>query len=437
MAYTAADVQRWVRSARPSARQLGEQLCTAVSIDRAGGAVRALLGAGAPANIVSKGKPALLWAMLGANAAAVRLLCAAGADTQALTEDGSRGLVMCLFGPLAPDGGTPRWSEAEYVEALRALAACGRDITRCSSEGRPFSPLCTAAACGRELVIKCLLAAGADVNDTTGNCYRATPLHFAVHAPSMYSGSGADEAQLVEKSLRCVRRLLRAGADTRARRFDGGLAVSAVLCVGDLRIADAIFAAEDASRGAEAAAAPADVPPEELERERALRAAVAEYRRTGDALVPASLRPTGLIAVGWTPQAPPAPHQVALDRELLAGGGTMEYGEAVSVTQVSQAATDGGVACDARGARAAHRVRGTALRCARLLRLRRGAQELPLPHGALLQVRTDGCDARMQPAVVTSALTGCPPAASASWRTGRATARRRDTRKACGREKQC
>jgi hypothetical protein len=142
MASNAADVRRWVRSARPSARELGEQLCSAVGYDRAGGVVRALLAAGAPANAVSEGNSALLWAMMGANAAAVRLLCAAGADTQALTEDGSRGLVMCLFGPLSPDAGTPRWSEAEYVAALRALAACGRDITRCHSEGRAFAPLC-------------------------------------------------------------------------------------------------------------------------------------------------------------------------------------------------------------------------------------------------------------------------------------------------------
>ena len=83
--------------------------------------------------------------------------------------------------------------------------------------------------------------------------------------------------------MRCVRRLLRAGADTRLRRADGALPVHAVLLVGDLRVADAIFEAEE-RRGTTCDASLMD------QKERTLRAAVAVYRRTGDASLPAPLR---------------------------------------------------------------------------------------------------------------------------------------------------
>ena len=92
-----------------------------------------------------------------------------------------------------------------------------------------------------------------------------------------------DARVAAEQSLRCVRRLLRAGADTRLRRADGALPVHAVLLVGDLRVADAIFEAEE-RRGTAVDASQMD------RKERTLRAAVAVYRRTGDASLPASLR---------------------------------------------------------------------------------------------------------------------------------------------------
>jgi hypothetical protein len=135
-----------------------------------------------------------------------------------------------------------------------------------------------------------LLEAGAGANDRTGVYFVTSPLHWAVASP-MQRGARVT----VEQTLRCVRCLLRAGADTRFRRFDGSLAVELVLSVGDLRVADAIFEAEE-RLGVNVDDAPPGTWPPLLERERTLRAAVAAYRRTGDASLPEALRLTARTA---------------------------------------------------------------------------------------------------------------------------------------------
>ena len=124
---------------------------------------------------------------------------------------------------------------------------------------------------------------------TTDSKLRATALHAAVFHP-LEDSAVSSPGEAVEQSLRCVKALLRAGADTRLRRFDGMLAVEFVMLVGDLRIADAIFAAEE-RRGILVDDEDAErIWPENVKRERALRAAVAAYRNTGDAELPSALR---------------------------------------------------------------------------------------------------------------------------------------------------
>jgi hypothetical protein len=289
--YDAARVLRWLRATpQPSASKLAFELCNAASFDRSGAIASALLGAGADPNCVSLGKHALVWAMLGANAAVVRALCAAGADVHArCADEGEQGLVMTVFTPLSRD--PPPWPEREYVEALRALSDAGRDVTRCVARQKPFSTLAAAAMFGAERVLKFLLDAGADVNDRTGNSYGASALHFAVEMPLTMRGGDASVA--AQQSLRCVRHLLRAGADTRLPRFDGNLAVDAVMLVGDLRVADAIFEAEE-RRGVSVASL--------SEAQRELQRAVATYRRTGDASLPEALRKTRGLQVDWPPK---------------------------------------------------------------------------------------------------------------------------------------
>ena len=306
MAYDATAVILGLNAGlRLGAAELTYDLCTAASYDTSGTAVSALLAAGASTVTCSGGRPPLQWAMMSGNAAAVRVLCAAGADVHALSEDGERGLVMSVFIALSEE--TPPTPERAFVEALRALADAGRDITRCVALHRAYAPLCAAAHYGAARVLACLLDAGAVPNDRTGA--QASALHFAVERPLL----SRREARLaVEQSLRCVRCLLRAGANTRARRFDGSLAVHSVLLVGDLRIADAIFEAED-RRGVNVDDAPPGTWAALLERERTLRAAVAEYRRTGDASLPEVLRVKTRLTISWTPPAGEADGEAALE----------------------------------------------------------------------------------------------------------------------------
>lgn len=293
----AQDVQRSLalllldlrRGARFSPATLTTNLCTSASLDKTGQVVAALLAAGADPNGVSEGRPPLMWAAISGNVAVVRALCAAGADVNACTdatfEAGEVGIVTSILHAtkydLAP--------EQAYVDVLRALADAGRDVTRCVANGRPVIPLHVAAAEGLAAILQYLLDSGAPVDATTGNIFGAPALHIAVESPFAMKHLSPSDA--VERSLLCVKRLLRAGADTRLRAVNGALPVEPVLLVGDLRAADAIFAAEE-RRGIVVAAddAAAHGWPARVKEENALRAAVAAYRRTGDAAVPQALR---------------------------------------------------------------------------------------------------------------------------------------------------
>jgi hypothetical protein len=159
------------------------------------------------------------------------------------------------------------------------------------AKGCPFSTLSAAAACGASKLLQLLIDAGAPLDATTGNALRVSALHYATEYP-IYETANAtlSPGERVARSLRCIKKLLRAGADSRVRRFDGALAVEAVLVVGDLRIADAIFAAEEQRGVVTDDAFAARKWPEHMEWERMLRAAVAAYRVTGDATVPEGLR---------------------------------------------------------------------------------------------------------------------------------------------------
>lgn len=287
----AARALRLVQRGGLTTTQLGHVLCKAASCDLSGTVVRAALEAGAHPDAVQHDDNPLVLAMMFANVAAVRLLCDAGADIHARTSDGQTGLVACVM-YLLEQKDESATSEKEYVKALKALAAAGRDITQCVVDGRPFPMLRLAAARGYPDVVRTLLQAGAS---TGYDVIFGTALHEAVEGP--VDAVDPTTARL-ERNLSCVRRLLKAGVNTRIRRHDGNVAANLVVLVGDLRAADAIFAAEG-ERGVivdDDDASAREKWPKAVECERLLRAAVENYRRTGDATVPEHIRQVAKIA---------------------------------------------------------------------------------------------------------------------------------------------
>jgi hypothetical protein len=97
----------------------------------------------------------------------------------------------------------------------------------------------------------------------------------------------ADKAAALDASLRIVRRLLKAGADTRLRCFNDLLPLRLIAGTGDLRVADAILA-EEARRGLPLVDAAASA--YESEWLTGVWAAVAAFRAGGAAVLPPALR---------------------------------------------------------------------------------------------------------------------------------------------------
>jgi hypothetical protein len=218
-----------------------------------------------------------------ANAAAVRVLLDAGADVHTLNGAGT-GLVVTLL--LAPSFASEPGLPARALMPVFELLAAKRDMLRCVMRHQPCATLPCAADTGREDCMKALLAAGADANDLTGVVQGQGALAMAVtcgFSKVDSRGPGADAAA-ADRSLRLVRTLLRAGADTRHRCDLGHMPIRGCALTGDARVAEAILAHE-ATKG---------LPPvetcarneEEADWLRRLRAAVDAFRRgeTGSAL---------------------------------------------------------------------------------------------------------------------------------------------------------
>jgi hypothetical protein len=237
-----------------SDNKLSSQLVRYVVEDDSGVCVRMLLAAGARVDgrDTVEGLAPLDHAMRAVNPAATRALLDAGADPCAVGKGGF-GLVagLMLVLPFTPDMAA-KLPHRSTIAVLTALAA-HRDVTRCVLGGAPKATLLMAVDTGREDCVKLLLAAGAHPDDITGADGGQSALMLAVTHPlaELYVGNDAvatplctKDAAGLDKALRLVRTLLRAGANTRQRCAAGKLPIKFVAVTGDLRVADAILAAE-------------------------------------------------------------------------------------------------------------------------------------------------------------------------------------------------
>jgi ankyrin repeat protein len=175
-----AQVRAFLSDARTpkTAETLLFSLCGAVSQDYAGDAVRMLLLSGAPVNGRENGKTPLIWAAVGGNAVAARMLLDAGADPLALTSDTGEcplSLAIAYSGALGPTC-HPR---ADYLGVFAALAR-KRDTKNAIARGRPQSAVFAAAHGGADALLKALLESGGDPNSLVGSRARRSALFDAV-----------------------------------------------------------------------------------------------------------------------------------------------------------------------------------------------------------------------------------------------------------------
>ena len=161
-----------------------------------------------------------------------------------------------------------------------------RDVTRATAQGVPVASVLVGAQTADVALVRALLAAGALPNDITGSTDGRTALAEAVIRPS-FSHSRKDTVALLDGSLLVVKRLLKAGADTRKRDVLQVLPIKGVAMTGDLRVADAILAAEK-TRGIPLV--DDECVPEEAEWLRGVAASVEAFRAGGAPLLPEQLR---------------------------------------------------------------------------------------------------------------------------------------------------
>lgn len=293
-----AQVRAYLNDARaPKNEQaLCFNLCGAASQDFSGDAVRMLLLSGAPVNGRDGAMSALIWAAGSGNAAAVRMLLDAGADPLALTADTGEcalSLAIAHSGALGP----PRPARADFLGVREALAR-KRDTTCATVGGRRQSAVYLAAHFGADAMLKALLASGAEADDLTGSPARRSALFEAVMVPISCDQPSCkvSRGELLDLSFRMVKRLLAAGAHTRLRDMTSLLPVRGVAVTADLRVADAIFAAE-AARGllltSDAEHGPGGCAPglhAEANWLRGVAEAVEAFRAGGPAVLPEALR---------------------------------------------------------------------------------------------------------------------------------------------------
>ena len=207
-------------------------------------AVKALLAHGADVNAKEseKGQTALMWAVANKHPEIAQALIARGADVHARSKvfpvpepflvpctpaspcasgrtDGSTYPPGVRF-PKTEGGFTPLLFAAQQgdIESARILLAAGADVNESTPE--EGSALVVASASGHEKLALFLLDNGADPN--AKDAFGITPLHYAIHegmlAISVYKPSPTDQfGWLRHNMLELAKALLAQGADPNAR----------------------------------------------------------------------------------------------------------------------------------------------------------------------------------------------------------------------------
>ena len=172
-------------------------------------------------------------------------------------------------------------AQANYAAVLQALST-RRDVTRATARGVPVASLLLAAQAADVALLRELLSAGWP---NGRSALAEAAMLQAVLKP------GADKAALLDSSLLVVKALLKAGSDTRLRDVTHLLPIKGVAITGDLRVADAILAAERA-RGIPLV--DDESTPDEADWLRGVAAAVEAFRAGGAPLLPEQLRQQNL-----------------------------------------------------------------------------------------------------------------------------------------------
>ena len=138
--------------------------------------MKALIEAGADVNKATDSEmfpTALFQAVDEGHEAIVKMLIDAGADLDAVNDDGSTALALATT--------RDKETEKQETEAIaKMLIAAGADLNKARTDGGA-TPLFAAAAWGQEAIVKALIDAGADVNTGLDDEEGETPLHYAAY----------------------------------------------------------------------------------------------------------------------------------------------------------------------------------------------------------------------------------------------------------------